>query len=144
MWTVFVHWHEALEHHMISHPSISTAFQFIITYDSINRLQLAEWCRIYSDLAWCQNHHWKCIRTVWQPSLVFCTFTWHDGSILSILLTIFLAIEPETLMIAYNPLLQVDELDLFSIGPKFEKNPVFPARTNTEVIFLTWSLKPAL
>lgn len=30
-----------------------------------------------------------------------------------------------------NP--QVDDLDIFNIGPKFEKNAVFPAKTNTEV-----------
>eukprot|EP00879_Flechtneria_rotunda_P022827 GHRR01024116.1.p1 GENE.GHRR01024116.1~~GHRR01024116.1.p1 ORF type:complete len:138 (-),score=25.85 GHRR01024116.1:130-543(-) len=30
--------------------------------------------------------------------------------------------------------LQVDHLDIFSIGPKFEHNPVFPARTNTEFV----------
>lgn len=29
---------------------------------------------------------------------------------------------------------QVDEIDIFTIGPKFEKNPVFPARTNTEFV----------
>jgi diaminopimelate epimerase len=31
-------------------------------------------------------------------------------------------------------LLQVDNLDIFTIGPKFEKNAVFPARTNTEFV----------
>lgn len=30
--------------------------------------------------------------------------------------------------------LQVDDLDTFAIGPKFENNPVFPARTNTEFV----------
>jgi len=30
--------------------------------------------------------------------------------------------------------LQVDDLDIFAIGPKFESNPVFPARTNTEFV----------
>ena len=30
--------------------------------------------------------------------------------------------------------LQVDELDLQSVGPQFESHPVFPARTNTEFI----------
>lgn len=30
--------------------------------------------------------------------------------------------------------LQVDDLDIFTIGPKFENNPVFPARTNTEFV----------
>ena len=29
--------------------------------------------------------------------------------------------------------MQVDDLDIYSIGPKFEKNSVFPAKTNTEV-----------
>jgi len=29
---------------------------------------------------------------------------------------------------------QVDDLDIFTIGPKFENNPVFPARTNTEFV----------
>lgn len=29
---------------------------------------------------------------------------------------------------------QVDELDIYQLGPKFEKNAVFPARTNTEFI----------
>jgi hypothetical protein len=29
---------------------------------------------------------------------------------------------------------QVDELDLEALGPKFENNPVFPARTNTEFV----------
>lgn len=28
-------------------------------------------------------------------------------------------------------MLQVDSIDLPGIGPKFEHNPVFPARTNT-------------
>ncbi len=27
---------------------------------------------------------------------------------------------------------QVDDLDIFAIGPKFERNQVFPAKTNTE------------
>ncbi len=30
--------------------------------------------------------------------------------------------------------LQVDDLDIFSIGPLFEKNAVFPAKTNTEFV----------
>ena len=29
---------------------------------------------------------------------------------------------------------QVDELNLSQIGPKFEHNDVFPARTNTEFV----------
>jgi hypothetical protein len=29
--------------------------------------------------------------------------------------------------------LQVDDMDVYKIGPKFEKNIVFPAKTNTEV-----------
>ena len=31
-------------------------------------------------------------------------------------------------------LLQVDELELEVLGPKFENNAVFPARTNTEFV----------
>ena len=44
------------------------------------------------------------------------------------------------LLIASNALscqflaMQVDELDIFNIGPKFEKNAVFPAKTNTEFV----------
>mmetsp|Transcript_35769 Transcript_35769/g.79599 ORF Transcript_35769/g.79599 Transcript_35769/m.79599 type:complete len:225 (-) Transcript_35769:429-1103(-) len=30
--------------------------------------------------------------------------------------------------------IKVDELDIFTIGPKFEKNTVFPAKTNTEFV----------
>lgn len=29
---------------------------------------------------------------------------------------------------------QVDDLDIFAIGPQFESNAVFPARTNTEFV----------
>jgi len=29
---------------------------------------------------------------------------------------------------------QVDNLDIFAIGPLFEKNAVFPAKTNTEFV----------
>ena len=29
---------------------------------------------------------------------------------------------------------QVDELDLSLLGPQFEKNSVFPAKTNTEFV----------
>lgn len=31
-------------------------------------------------------------------------------------------------------LTQIDELDVAALGPKFEKNAVFPARTNTEFV----------
>ena len=37
-------------------------------------------------------------------------------------------------------LMQVDDLDIYSIGPKFEKNSVFPAKTNTEVRMSHWLL----
>lgn len=33
-----------------------------------------------------------------------------------------------------HPFSQVDELDLFGLGPKCEKNSVFPAKTNTEFV----------
>ena len=31
-------------------------------------------------------------------------------------------------------MLQIDEIDLYRIGPLFEKHGAFPARTNTEFI----------
>lgn len=37
-------------------------------------------------------------------------------------------------MLFHQHHLQVDDLDIFTIGPKFENNPVFPARTNTEFV----------
>lgn len=30
--------------------------------------------------------------------------------------------------------MQVDDIDLVTVGPKFEHNPAFPARVNTEFI----------
>lgn len=30
--------------------------------------------------------------------------------------------------------IKVDEIDIFNVGPKFEKNAVFPAKTNTEFV----------
>lgn len=41
-------------------------------------------------------------------------------------------------------IVQVDEIDLKSIGPKFECNPVFPAKTNTEFIEVQSHLLPIL
>ncbi|GAB4820311.1 hypothetical protein N2152v2_007357 [Parachlorella kessleri] len=35
---------------------------------------------------------------------------------------------------ASSPSLEVDDIDIFRIGPMFESNPVFPARTNTEFV----------
>lgn len=41
-------------------------------------------------------------------------------------------IPPDDRSMFPSPLLwQVDDIDIFRIGPMFENNPVFPARTNT-------------
>lgn len=36
-----------------------------------------------------------------------------------------------------TPTMQVDEIDVYRIGPLFEKHGAFPARTNTEFIEVT-------
>ena len=37
----------------------------------------------------------------------------------------------QALVVLRLVMMQVDDIDIFRIGPMFESNPVFPARTNT-------------